>query len=241
MIYSYLFHRLKYSKLLQEFQLLWEKAYCENPLEIGLLTVNLLRQPNEKVVHSKSEEKDDGSESIFTDSILVNDPLIILRADSRTFTCPPLIQILLQVIDSYMVASRSYLITQAQVSPVGSTKEEELHTLLYAQDSAILQMLLEVSLSNQHKNISEGAKEEINTLLCGFIHSQFIKNPLLVKLIHFQGYDHSLISMIVDGVPSIHLCLEFIPELLSQPQREQQLFAIRLGSELIRKYPITKR
>lgn len=141
-----------------------------------------------------------------------------------------------------MIASRSYLITQAQVSPVGSTKEEELHTLLYAQDSAILQMLLEVSLANQSKNnISEGAKEEINTLLCGFIHSQFIKNPLLVKLIHFQGYDNSLIPMIVDGVPSIHLCLDFIPELLSQQSHEEQLFAIRLGVELIKKYPITKR
>ena len=114
--------------------------------------------------------------------------------------------------------------------------------MLLAQDAAVLQMLLEVSISNQQcETVSQGTEEEINTFICGFLHAQFIKNPLLVKLLHFQGFDYTLIPMLVDGVPSLHLCLEFVPELMSQPQREKQLFAIRLGSELVRKYPLASR
>mgnify|MGYP005993935647 CR=1 FL=1 len=115
---------MKCYRLLQEFQLLWEKIYSANPTEIGLLTVNLFRQKNEKMAHASSVHGDETSSfPMFTDANLVNDPLIILRADSRVFTCPPLFQMLLQVLDSYLIASRSHLAIQAQVSPVVRTHE----------------------------------------------------------------------------------------------------------------------
>ena len=45
----------------------------------------------------------------------------------------------------------------------------------------------------------------------------------MVKLIHFQGYPLQLLSMMVSGVPSMHICLDFIPELLAQPETHKQV------------------
>lgn len=43
-----------------------------------------------------------------------------------------------------------------------------------------------------------------------------------------QGYPSSLLSLTVAGIPSMHICLDFIPELISQPQNEKKVsfFAI---------------
>lgn len=91
------------------------------------------------------------------------------------------------------------------------------------------------------ENDNLGVVEEIRWLTCAFLHQLFIENPLLIKLLHFQGYDANLLPVTVQGVGSMHLCLDFIPELLAQPQAEKQLFAVRLASYLIEKYPLPKR
>ncbi len=57
----------------------------------------------------------------------------------------------------------------------------------------------------------------------------------------YLGYDAALLPVTVQGVGSIHMCLDFIMELLAQPQPDKQLFAIRLASYLIEKYPLPKR
>ena len=41
----------------------------------------------------------------------------------------------------------------------------------------------------------------------------------------------------VENVPSIHICYEFIPELLGQPRLEQQMFAISIITNLLQKIP----
>ena len=38
-----------------------------------------------------------------------------------------------------------------------------------------------------------------------------------------QGYPSCLIGMMVEGVPSMHICLDFISELLEQTQISQQV------------------
>ncbi len=42
----------------------------------------------------------------------------------------------------------------------------------------------------------------------------------MVKLVHFQGYPIQLLPMVVSGVPSIHIAMDFISELLSQPDKQ---------------------
>ena len=46
-------------------------------------------------------------------------------------------------------------------------------------------------------------------------------SPLLavdVWRVSLQGYPQALLPLTVAGIPSIHICLDFIPELLAQPQ-----------------------
>merc|ERR1712071_18338 len=45
----------------------------------------------------------------------------------------------------------------------------------------------------------------------------FIADPNLVKLVHFQGYPSALLPLTTQGIPSMHICLDFLPELLAQP------------------------
>ena len=110
---------------------------------------------------------------------------------------------------------------------------------MYAQESAIVQILLEIGHTHQAAGVGE--QEEINAMICGFLHAQFIKHPVLVKLIHFQTYPTDLIPTLVDGVPSLHLCLEFAGELLNQGDMDRQFFAVRLATELVRRYPLNSR
>ena len=45
----------------------------------------------------------------------------------------------------------------------------------------------------------------------------------MVKLIHFQCYPDPLLPVMVTHVPSMHICLKFIPELVTQPQTDKQV------------------
>lgn len=47
----------------------------------------------------------------------------------------------------------------------------------------------------------------------------------LLASLPLQGYDPALLPLTVAGIPSIHICLDFIPELLAQPQLEKQVKA----------------
>lgn len=109
-----------------------------------------------------------------------------------------------------------------------------------AQDSAIVQQLLEVCLPTSEQE-EKGTLQEVQMLICAFLHDLFIEHPLMIKLVHFQGYNPALLPITVMGIPSMHICLDFIPELLSQPQVEKHIFAVKLGGYLFEKYPIAKR
>jgi integrator complex subunit 2 len=47
--------------------------------------------------------------------------------------------------------------------------------------------------------------------------------------------------MTTKGIPSMHICFDFIPELFAQPQLEKQIFAVKLTGYLSEIYPIAKR
>ena len=55
-----------------------------------------------------------------------------------------------------------------------------------------------------------------------------------------QGYPLELLSVTVPGVPSMHICLDFAPELLMQPDLEKQIFAVDLISHLSIQYALPK-
>lgn len=65
--------------------------------------------------------------------------------------------------------------------------------------------------------------KEVQALICSHIHQCFIADVNLAKLVHFQGYRRELLPMVVAGIPSMHVCLDYIPELLDQHELEKQV------------------
>ena len=49
-----------------------------------------------------------------------------------------------------------------------------------------------------------------------------------------------MLPTLVRGVPSMHICLDFAPKLLSHSDIDKQVFAINLLAQLCEKYPIAK-
>ena len=64
---------------------------------------------------------------------------------------------------------------------------------------------------------------EIQCLVCSYLHQVFIADPNMAKLVHFQTYPLHLLPMTTAGIPSMHICLDFLVELLAQPQLDKQV------------------
>uniref|UniRef100_A0A8K9WXX6 Integrator complex subunit 2 n=1 Tax=Oncorhynchus mykiss TaxID=8022 RepID=A0A8K9WXX6_ONCMY len=80
---------------------------------------------------------------------------------------------------------------------------------------------------------------EVQCRICCLLHQMFIADPNIAKLVHFQGCPQALLHLTVVGIPSIHICLDFIPELSGPAPAEEtgiQIFAIQLLSHLCSQY-----
>lgn len=82
-----------------------------------------------------------------------------------------------------------------------------------------------------------GQLAEARQLLCSALSEMVVDSPLLLRLIHFQGYHADLIPLLVDRVPGMAQCIDFVPELIQHPRLDQQLSGCHLAAELAHKYP----
>uniref|UniRef100_A0A8C7U0E1 Integrator complex subunit 2 n=1 Tax=Oncorhynchus mykiss TaxID=8022 RepID=A0A8C7U0E1_ONCMY len=238
---------------------LWMVLNTVMPRRLWVMTVNAL-QPSVKMLRQQRYIQND----------LMVDPLIVLRCDQRVYRCPPLMDIVLHMLNGYLLASKAYLnshlketadfdrqsqtISNLGLGQAGQpdtpevTREELKNALLAAQDSAAVQILLEVCLPTSEVQTGPLGPDggllsdlrEVQCLICCLLHQMFIADPNIAKLVHFQGYPQALLPLTVAGIPSIHICLDFIPELLAQPQLEKQIFAIQLLSHLCTQYALPK-
>ncbi|KAJ3288882.1 Integrator complex subunit 2 [Rhizoclosmatium sp. JEL0117] len=176
---------------------------------------------------------------ILTNQDVLQNPLIIFRVDERVFKIPEVFAVFLQILDCYLTSSRHYYFHTYQMNiftdKTSKIKEAHLYALLELQESAALQALLEVCETGEM--LSDDATR-INSTACAFIHQRFVLAKKSMKLMHFQGYRDDLIPVAVDKIPSMHVCFEFLAELLQQASLEKQVFAVILASHLCVKYPI---
>lgn len=191
------------------------------------------------------------SVTITQENVLV-DPLQVLRCDIRVFRCGPILKIVLRILEASLAASRSQLSRHLLDRPLlekggqltSETEREELkNALIAAQESAALQILLEACLETSEDQSTPEllwSLREVRSIICSFLHQVFISEPSLAKLVHFQGYPRELLPVTVQGIPSMHICLDFIPELLSQASLEKQIFAVDLVSHLSIQYALPK-
>nr|CAG4651591.1 EOG090X0154 [Triops cancriformis] len=221
------------------------------PRSLWVMTVNALRPSS---FHSFKII----SHLLTQEDILV-DPLHVLRCDTNVFRCAPILHIVLHMLKALMAASRAYLARHLMEKPVlpgssglpgqnanmaSDTDREELRAALVAtQESAVVQLVLEICLPTKEdaefpSQLSD--LKEVQSVVCSFLHQLYIADPNLAKLVHFQGYPSSLLSITVKGIPSMHICLDFLPELLAQPELEKQLFAVDLASHLSLQYALPK-
>lgn len=121
-------------------------------------------------------------------------------------------------------------------------------------------MLLETLLEGEEDKTLPGrqwALQEVRSLVCSYLHQVFIADTMLCKLVHFQvkfslkfctqickvilqGYPTGLLEVVIKGVPSMHICLDFVQELMQQPSLKKQIFAILLLSHLSIQYALPK-
>nr|KAI8738299.1 integrator complex subunit 2 [Biomphalaria glabrata] len=226
-------------RLLDLTKKVWFKMHSITPRKLRLDTIKALQPSRKSPVQIPSQ---------LTEQDLVIDPLVVLRCDERVFRCAPILEILLRILSAYTQASRVYLNTHV-LDAVETDKEKdrlELKVaLLAAQESAIVQILLEVCLPLENEKKKKCHSElsslrEVRCLIFSYIHQVFIADPNLAKLVHFQGYPSELLPLVVVGVPSMHICLDFIPELIGQPQRCKQIFGIQLLAHLCTQYHLPK-
>ncbi|GFS97987.1 integrator complex subunit 2 [Nephila pilipes] len=139
------------------------------------------------------------------------------------------------MLQAFLAASRTHLYHHTLEHPMfeksgllesEKDRDDLRAALVAAQESAAVQILLECCLPNEKDKKSKGLLtnlREIQSLICSHLHQVFISEPSLAKLVHFQTYSSELLPVVVSSVPSLHICLDFLPELLSQADLDKQV------------------
>lgn len=231
-------------RLIQElYHQVWIRLNTVLPRRLWVMSVNAL-MPQDHIAHHLLNHNT-------SENILV-DPLQVLRCDERIFRTPDALGIVLRILQASLASSKSQLSRHILDKPLmekngqlqTEKEREDLKTALVAsQESVAVQILLEACLETDDDKIKPGrewALREVRGIICSYIHHVFISEPSLAKLVHFQGYPRELISITVRGIPSMHICFDFIPELLCMAEMEKQIFAIDLTSHLCLQYAIPK-
>ena len=204
----------------------WTRLNTVYPRHLWLMTVNSLCQ----------------SPRISAEELAI-DPLSVLRCDSRVFRTGPILHLLLYMLKACLAASRTRLARYCsdQLGQPGSNiqegeREELRNSLVLTQESAAIQILLESCLAAPDETGESRLTDlqETQSAVCCHLHQAFIEDTslTLAKLVHFQGYPLPLLRVTTAGVPSMFICLDTSPELLSQPTIEKQVFAVDLISHL---------
>ena len=210
----------------QLYKQVWLRLNTVYPRQLWLATVNSLNQT-----------------PAITAEELAIDPLSVLRCDSRVFRSGPILDVLLYMLKACLAASRTRLSQycldqQLQNSNIQESEREELrNSLVLTQESTAIQILLETCQQTpEEARELAGSRladvQETQSAVCCYLHQAFIEDTRLAKLVHFQGYPHPLLAVTTAGVPSMFICLDDSPELLSQPSIDKQVFAVDLISHL---------
>ncbi|KAH6569461.1 hypothetical protein BASA62_004832 [Batrachochytrium salamandrivorans] len=147
----------------------------------------------------------------------------------KTFVkSPSLLPIFLHLV------SVSALLFTKKINRSKMLSEAQKSSVLLAKNAAIFQSLLE--LCDPDPGMQVSVRE-----LCQYIHQIFVNHVASLRLVHFQGYDTRLISLAVEHIPSLHVAIDLIPELLIEPvSRDRFVFTVTLASHLFSKYPLEK-
>jgi len=217
--------------IVDEFVEIWKSLNTVIPNKLWVATLN----------NFQKEKR--GNDYTYQD--LIENPMILFTCDQRIYQNPKLLEIFLLTLEFVMMASRHYYRHEYNTHLVRNNntnlfRDLHLSTLLYIQETSLFQTLIEISQMESKITDNEKQKEVILSLIFNFINQRFIENPKYIKLIHFQTYAVEIIPDMVKYVPSMHVCFDFIPELLSINNIESQIFGIHLSGFVFMKYPVAR-
>ncbi|CAH8511871.1 unnamed protein product [Schistosoma turkestanicum] len=126
---------------------------------------------------------------------------------------------------------------------VNNEEYERLCTnMLLTQDSTIIQLLLEYCLPTEDEKKLESEisiLREIRIIVCTFIHSLFIAQPVLAEIIVWQTYPRALIPISAQAIPSLHICLDTVIDVFRMSgDYSKMVFCLDLVSHLAQHYNI---
>lgn len=196
------------------FASIWRRLYRLHPVQVSLAFLWCVRPPH----HSEPPN---------TSEALIRDPLLVMRVHSGIFECAPLYGAVLEMLNGFASASRKLLEARVLASQ-NEAEKERLGRLFQAQDCAICQLVIEVCAKGS---------DAIQELSCGFLHQVWIQNPGVLHLLHHQGYPVEAVPILVESVPSMHVCIDFLPLLLNSEAPARKVWAIFLASYVLCKYP----
>ena len=220
---------------------LWERLESVEPRRLWLATANRLSESERDLTH------DD----------LAFDPLLILNCDPRVFRVPPIYSLLLDTLVAYLAASRVHLYRierqrdlQGTHTPQSDSipSHELKQNIISTQESATIQLLIDVCVPSEEDRSNQSPfgmqltnLTEIQCLSCCLISQMFIADPNLARIIHSQGYPSQMIEMLVQGVPPMHICIDFISGLLEETEDPSSIvFCVQLTACLCEQYPLPK-
>jgi integrator complex subunit 2 len=203
----------------------WEDAFSKDPRSLALSMVNNLGCGGRRLSHAD----------------LVIDPSLVLRVRHPAVLREPLlVRILLRVLGMFLTAFRALLAEQGELQQQ-SKQRQDIATLGLAQESAIIQGILELCLE-EHPALpspkSAVALGDLRKLSCDFVHQRFLESPAVMRVVQFQGYNTKILPIAVRGIGSMWKCVDFIPELLDSPDIEKQLFALELVGHIASQWTV---
>lgn len=199
---------------------IWFRLNRIHPIEIWVMTVNELSRSKYQTYDWKE--------------LLVN-PIGALSYSKSLFDTPELMEIILHILNALLLASKNHyhyklLEEQSKNSQQKKdVKKEKAYKVAFDLfNSTSAQILLDIcELKNKFelnddeftdKELKEYLTDgnEVKGLICSHLHQSFIAKRELAQLIVYQSYHIDLISLTVNRIPSIHIFLDYIPEILAE-------------------------
>ena len=105
-----------------------------------------------------------------------------------------------------LAAWEHYVLTYKNQVSQESKHSFILTMVTYTQQSACVQQLFD----------NLGTDSQVDRAICDFLHGYWIENPILIKLVHYQGYPLDLLPVAVDKIGSLICTWDFIMDFVQQ-------------------------
>ncbi|KAF0689056.1 Aste57867_19437 [Aphanomyces stellatus] len=164
---------------------------------------------------------------------VLEEPFSIIRCDPRVWRHSPLLSLLLDLLTSFRDLSGLHLRQlNTDDAALHASSNMDVGQYILVQDSIMAHALLNV--------LGRLATEEAFApchRLYRWLDTLFRQNPTLLLAVHSQGYDVTLVPLLVSHLTCLYDLMPSMPDLLNSNDLDKLTFRCALAAHLFRKYP----